>query len=172
MEDPRIAVLMEQIDARHLGQPTPTAQVAMRVSSILQFVEGLRAQLMSHNVELAVLEERFVNLNERMNELNEHYNLLSELASTAAVRLMKTTNRSLRAQFLKDAERKQKNLDEFETDFQEHRERYTDIKHAFANKHEVIKEFINEIAMRMNTVDELLKSADISWPLYHFDQEA
>lgn len=171
MEDPRVAVLMEHIDARQLGELTPTALIARRVASILDFVKGLRVELMRHSTELVVLEEQFVNLGGRVKELEVHHKIVSEIASVAVMRLMKTTNQSLRVQFRKIAQTKQKNLDEFEADYQVHQERYRNIKQAFESKREVIKVFLDEIPKRMDTVDELLKSANISWPSYYFDYQ-
>ncbi len=162
---------MEHIDDRVHGEPTSAAEAAMRVASILEFVEDLRVQLRSHNDQLAVLEERYVNMAEHMEELDAHHRLLSDLASTAVTRLMRVTNRSLIDQFRRVAQSTQKNLEEFETDYHDQQERYLAFKQNVEDKQEVINRFTSEIMRRMDEIDKLLKGAGIAWPPYYFESE-
>ena len=170
-EDPRIDELMEYLDSvDENGEPTSIALIAKRVTSYLKVVEGLREELDAGHAAIEQLEERADNLSTRLAERNSLRDDITLMAQSAAVKASFSTTSSKAAQLRGEAAEKQKNLRQFESEYEIDTKRYNEVSRLLESGQARLMETRDQIARRMNIIDALLQRAEIDWPAYFFEE--
>lgn len=170
MEDPRIAELLEYVDAVDKeGNPTPLALIARRVKTYLEAVQKLRVDLSGYHSKVESFETRAENLSKAMEDRKSQRGDLNLEAQEAAVRAaFSTTSRGVHLR--KEAEAKHRDLKQFDQDFEQNSKRLKEVMRALENNRKMMVETRDQIARRMNIVDALLQRAEIEWPSYYMEE--
>ena len=171
MDDPRIEELMEYagtVDEN--GDPTSMALIAQRVGSYMEVVDELREQVTALHSDVEQLETRADNLSEQTDGQKARREELAEAAQVAAGRASGAVNTGHGARLRKEAAERKRLLDQFDAEFNEGEKRLAEVMKALQSRRQRLVETRDQIARRMNTIDALVKRAEIEWPEYTLDE--
>ncbi len=171
MDDPRIDELMEYVDAvDENGEPTSMAMIARRVATYVESVTESRDQISALHSDVETLETRADSLSAKVEEQKSHHDELAQNAQVAARLATTALNTGQGARLRKDAVEKRKILDQYEGELAEGEKRLSEVMRALQARRQTLVETRDQIARRMNTIDALLKRAEIEWPQYTLDE--
>lgn len=171
MNDPRIEELMEYEDTvDENGGPTSMALIARRVGSHVEVIDELREQVTKLHSDVETLEARADNLSEQVEGQRARHDELVEAAQVAASRASAAVNTGHGARLRKDAAEKKQVLDQFELEFGDAEKRLNETLRALQSRRQRLIETRDQIARRVNTIDALVKRAEIEWPEYTLDE--
>jgi chromosome segregation ATPase len=160
MEDPRIEELLEHLDETDAdGRPTRMAQFAQKVQTYLDEITELRKELDAASRDVVDMESRVASMESQIKDKESLQADLLYEAQDAAVRAAMAGTAGGAAAMLKMVEEKRQRLADFEAHYSGEKTRLERLKVSVATKRSVIRKNRDLIALRINTITNLLDRA-------------
>ncbi|GEM_PF-886173 len=161
MADPRIRELLEHMGkVGPDGQPTRLAQFAQKVEEYMVEIEGLRAGLEQSATEISEMEQRVASTETHVKERESVRMDLAYEVQDVAVRSAMAGTSAGAAGLLRQVEEKRAQLADFDKVHGGEKTRLERMKISLSTRRAVIRKDRDLIALRLNTIEALLRRVD------------